>query len=68
MAPRHPRPIDDLDDVRAVFASDRGSFSEYMDCVEVCKDLGDWSLRHQAAELATGEALRGRQIRPPELI
>ena len=39
-----------------------------MDCVEVCKDLGDWPLRHQAAELATGEALRGRGIPPPALI
>ena len=68
MAPRHGRPIDDLDDVRAVFASGRGSFWEYMDCVEVCKDLGDWPLRHQAAELATGEALRGRGIPPPALI
>ena len=68
MAPKHGRPIDDLEDVRAVFVSGHGSFWEYMDCVEVCKDLGDWPLRHQAAELATGEALRGRGIPPPALI
>ncbi len=68
MAPKHGRPIDDLEDVRAVFVSGHGSFWEYMDCVEVCKDFGDWSLRHQAAERATGEALRGRRIDPPALI
>ena len=39
-----------------------------MDCVAVCKDFGDWRLRHQAAELATDEALRGRWTHPAQLI
>lgn len=62
------RPIDNVDDVTAVFASGRGSFVEYMECVDVCKRAADWPSRHRAAELATAEALRGRWIRPPELI
>ena len=62
------RPIDNVHDVRAIFDSGRASFHEYMDCVEVAKHAGDWQLRHQAAELATAEALGWRRSRPPNLL
>jgi len=57
------RPIDDVDQARAVVDGDRASFVELMDCAEVGKSAGDYELRKDAAEravnLAVGET---RQI------
>lgn len=50
------RPIDDVDQARAVVDGDRASFVELMDCAEVGKSAGDYELRKDAAERAVNLA------------
>ena len=51
------RPIDDVDQARAVVDGDRASFVELMDCAEVGKSAGDYELRKDAAERAVNLAV-----------
>jgi len=47
-----PRRVETIDDVVAVLASPKASFTELMECVAVSEVARDWKLRHAAAERA----------------
>lgn len=57
------RPIDDVDQARAVIDSERASFVELMECADIGKSADDWQLRKDAAERAVNLAVGNtRQI------
>lgn len=56
------RPIDTAADIRLILGSPKVSFSELIRCIEVAKATGDWQLRHEAAELAFGLAMREGKV------
>lgn len=47
-----PRRVETIDDVVALLASPKASFTELMECVAVSEASRDWKLRHAAAERA----------------
>ncbi len=50
-----PRRIETVDDVVAVLGSPAASFVELLECVMIAGAVGDWRLRHLAAERAFDE-------------
>ena len=51
------RPIEDVEQARAVVDGDKASFIELMECAEVGKSADDWQLRKDAAERAVNLAV-----------
>ena len=51
------RPIEDVEQARAVVDGDKASFVELMECAEVGKSAHDWQLRKDAAERAVNLAV-----------
>jgi len=57
------RPIEDVEQARAVVESEKASFVELMECAEVGKSAANWQLRKDAAERAVNLAVsNSRQI------
>lgn len=51
------RPIEDVEQARAVVDGDKASFVELIECAEVGKSAADWQLRKDAAERAVNLAV-----------
>lgn len=62
-----PRPIDTSAHVHSVLDSPQASFLELMDCVEAAHRLGEWELRHRAAERAFATATEGHREKPEKV-